>query len=225
MCCLKYEQEHYEQTRKIMPRIGREVKTPDGTGTVSDLNIVKETVFVRIATGDTSEIKEYPLEAIEKTGQVSSKPENFSSGKEESKVSNPEDNSGTGSGKDDNHGNQNADEHTGDETRKTGKEKGAMESGSRRNERSQGKERIQQRQERQNRLGKPVLRENPNRVKSEHNAEKNGQKDETERKNAQPETIRNDHTERKPEEKPAEKAAKNSFSWSEAVRKAMESIQ
>ena len=49
-----------------MPRIGREVITPDGTGTVSDLNIVKETVFVRITNGDTSEIKEYPLEKIEK---------------------------------------------------------------------------------------------------------------------------------------------------------------
>ena len=66
MCCLKYEQDHYEQTRKIMPRIGKEVSTPDGTGTVSDLNIVKETVFVRITNGDSSEIKEYPLEKVER---------------------------------------------------------------------------------------------------------------------------------------------------------------
>ena len=47
-----------------MPKIGREVATPDGTGPVSDLNIVKETVFVRLTNGDTSEIKEYPLEVI-----------------------------------------------------------------------------------------------------------------------------------------------------------------
>ena len=66
MCCLKYEQDHYEQTRKIMPRIGKEVITPDGNGTVTDLNIVKETVFVRIANGDANEIKEYPLGMIEK---------------------------------------------------------------------------------------------------------------------------------------------------------------
>jgi hypothetical protein len=66
MCCLKYEQDHYEQTRKMMPRIGREVITPDGTGTVCDLNIVKETVFVRIVNGDSSEIKEYSLEKIER---------------------------------------------------------------------------------------------------------------------------------------------------------------
>lgn len=64
MCCLKYEQEHYEMTRKKMPKVGREVITPDGTGPVSDLNIVKETVFVRLMNGDTSEIKEYPLEEI-----------------------------------------------------------------------------------------------------------------------------------------------------------------
>ncbi len=64
LCCLKYEQDHYEQTRKRMPRVGREVGTPDGTGTVTELNIVKETVKVRIASGDTSEIKEFPLESI-----------------------------------------------------------------------------------------------------------------------------------------------------------------
>ena len=64
MCCLKYEQEHYEMTRKRMPKIGREVITPDGTGPVTDLNIVKETVFVRLTNGDTSEIKEFSLEDI-----------------------------------------------------------------------------------------------------------------------------------------------------------------
>ena len=69
MCCLKYEQDHYEQTRKRMPRVGREVSTPDGVGQVSDLNIVKETVFVRLTNGDTSEIKEYPLELVSRPGE------------------------------------------------------------------------------------------------------------------------------------------------------------
>jgi len=64
MCCLKYEQDLYEQTRKKMPRVGREVETPDGRGTVTDLNIVKETVSVRITSGDSSEIKEYELDQI-----------------------------------------------------------------------------------------------------------------------------------------------------------------
>ena len=64
MCCLKYEQDHYEQTRKRMPRVGREVNTPDGSGTVTDLNIVKETVFVRIVNGDSGEIKEYTMDQL-----------------------------------------------------------------------------------------------------------------------------------------------------------------
>jgi len=79
MCCLKYEQDHYEKTRKIMPRVGKEVITPDGSGIVSDLNIVKETVFVRITNGDSSEIKEYPLDKIEKISHAvpTQKPENL----------------------------------------------------------------------------------------------------------------------------------------------------
>ena len=70
MCCLKYEQEHYETTRKKMPKIGREVITPDGNGPVTELNILKETVFVRLTNGDTSEIREYPLEAITRPGET-----------------------------------------------------------------------------------------------------------------------------------------------------------
>ncbi|MBQ8072304.1 MAG: stage 0 sporulation family protein [Clostridia bacterium] len=68
MCCLKYEQDQYDQIRKRMPRIGKEVITPDGTGTVSDLNIVKETVSVRIPNGDSTEVKEYPLAQISRPG-------------------------------------------------------------------------------------------------------------------------------------------------------------
>lgn len=68
MCCLKYEEDSYEETRKRMPRIGKEVITPDGTGTVTELNIVKETVKVRIAKGDSFEINEYELENITRPG-------------------------------------------------------------------------------------------------------------------------------------------------------------
>ena len=70
MCCLKYEQDHYEQTRKRMPKVGRVVNTPDGSGPVTELNIVKETVFVRLTNGDSSEIKEYQLECITRPDNV-----------------------------------------------------------------------------------------------------------------------------------------------------------
>ncbi len=68
MCCLKYEQDQYEATRKKMPKVGKEVITPDGTGVVWDLNIIKETVKVRIQKGDSSELKEYPMEDVQRPG-------------------------------------------------------------------------------------------------------------------------------------------------------------
>lgn len=65
MCCLKYEEEFYEQTRKKMPRIGREVETPDGKGIVLDINILKESVKVRVHNGgENGEISDYPLTEI-----------------------------------------------------------------------------------------------------------------------------------------------------------------
>ena len=68
MCCLKYEQDNYEQTRKRMPKVGKEVVTPDGPGTVWDLNIIKETVRVRIQKGDSSELRDYPVEDVQRPG-------------------------------------------------------------------------------------------------------------------------------------------------------------
>ncbi len=61
MCCLKYEEEHYEATHKKMPKIGREVMTPDGPGTVTDQNVLRETVTVRLPKGDETELKVYPM--------------------------------------------------------------------------------------------------------------------------------------------------------------------
>lgn len=66
MCCLKYEQDNYELTRKKMPKVGKEVITPDGNGVVWDLNIIKETVRVRIQKGDTSELKDFPMEEVQR---------------------------------------------------------------------------------------------------------------------------------------------------------------
>ena len=68
MCRLKYEQDHYEATRKRMPRVGRDVITPDGVGTVQEINILKETVRVRIPKGDSSDTNDYPLADIQRIG-------------------------------------------------------------------------------------------------------------------------------------------------------------
>ena len=48
MCCLKYEQDAYEDAIKRMPKSDSFVVTPDGPGNVSDINVLKETVNVRL---------------------------------------------------------------------------------------------------------------------------------------------------------------------------------
>ncbi len=74
MCCLKYEQDNYEQTRKRMPKVGKEVMTPDGVGVVWDLNIIKETVRVRIQKGDNSELKDFPMDEVQRIGAQAVQP-------------------------------------------------------------------------------------------------------------------------------------------------------
>ena len=48
MCCLKYEQEAYEDLMKDAPRMDSFVETPDGAGTVSSVNLLRQTVQVRL---------------------------------------------------------------------------------------------------------------------------------------------------------------------------------
>ena len=64
MCCLKYEQEHYERVRKSVPKVGKEIVTPDGVGTLVEINAIKETVRVRRYNGETAEYVEYPIDQV-----------------------------------------------------------------------------------------------------------------------------------------------------------------
>ena len=48
MCCLKYEQEAYEDLVKHAPKQESFVETPDGAGTVSGINLLRQTVQVRL---------------------------------------------------------------------------------------------------------------------------------------------------------------------------------
>ncbi len=48
MCCLKYEQEAYEDAVKRMPKNESFVETPEGVGTVASVNLLKEQVKVRL---------------------------------------------------------------------------------------------------------------------------------------------------------------------------------
>jgi len=64
MCCLKYEQETYDELSKNLPRNGTTVKTPDGAGTVIDSAILAQTVKVRIGEGSETVQHVYPVSSI-----------------------------------------------------------------------------------------------------------------------------------------------------------------
>lgn len=64
MCCLKYEQNHYEQAHKKMPPVNAEVRTADGQGRIQEVNVLKETVKVTVHIGDQIELREYPYTEV-----------------------------------------------------------------------------------------------------------------------------------------------------------------
>lgn len=71
MCCLKYEQEAYENMRRLMPRINREVITADGRGTVLDNNVITEKSKVRVLLSDgTLDVREYHFTKLRKPGNT-----------------------------------------------------------------------------------------------------------------------------------------------------------
>jgi len=71
MCCLKYEQDFYEVTLKKLPRVGRDIMTPDGIGTVTEIAVIREKVKVRMRQqDDTYDVREYSLDQVCKPGEA-----------------------------------------------------------------------------------------------------------------------------------------------------------
>ena len=70
MCCLKYEQDTYEQTIKRVPKVGKDIVTPDGTGVIVEINAIRERVKVRIRVGDDDsfEVREYSMDDVRRLG-------------------------------------------------------------------------------------------------------------------------------------------------------------
>ena len=50
MCCLAYEESAYEYLNSIMPMVGSTVRTPDGLGTVLEVNPISGYLRVRCGT-------------------------------------------------------------------------------------------------------------------------------------------------------------------------------
>ncbi len=63
MCCLKYEQENYEELLKTTPKVGAIVKTADGRGVVEEANIITGKLRIKldktdaVVTLDKSEVE------------------------------------------------------------------------------------------------------------------------------------------------------------------------
>ena len=65
MCCLKNEQETYEELNKRLPGNGDTVITPDGLhGTVHSVNVLRQRVKVIVEINDEKEIQEFAVEDL-----------------------------------------------------------------------------------------------------------------------------------------------------------------
>lgn len=57
MCCLKYEQDAYEYLNSFTPNVGATVKTPNGIGTVTDVNLITGNLFVKLNDSESIPFK------------------------------------------------------------------------------------------------------------------------------------------------------------------------
>ena len=65
MCCLAYENEHYSETLKLMPKVNSFVMTKQGKGQVVYNDLLRRLVQVKFENGeDNFEIKEFQLADI-----------------------------------------------------------------------------------------------------------------------------------------------------------------
>ena len=64
MCCLKYEQNVYEEKSSRLPKIGAIVKTEEGTGEVCGIETLKEIIKVKLNDGEETYYKRFNAKDI-----------------------------------------------------------------------------------------------------------------------------------------------------------------
>lgn len=82
MCCLRYEQEAYEELTANVPKNGAHIDTPDGPGTVVQVNLLRQTVKVQL-DGENEEVRLYTAEQLKHPDQKIEPAENPAEGREE----------------------------------------------------------------------------------------------------------------------------------------------
>ena len=76
MCCLRYEQEAYEQIIKYAPRIGAVVETPDGQGVVIERFLLKETAKVKLDKDNETDLRSYRFSELKVIQDAAAQEEN-----------------------------------------------------------------------------------------------------------------------------------------------------
>lgn len=66
MCCLKNEEDTYEELNRKLPVVGDYVQTADGLhGEVQNVNVLRQLVKVLVEVGDEKELKEYEADTLQ----------------------------------------------------------------------------------------------------------------------------------------------------------------
>ncbi|MDD6994872.1 MAG: regulatory iron-sulfur-containing complex subunit RicT [Candidatus Borkfalkiaceae bacterium] len=66
MCCLSYESEYYAEAFKKVPKIGSAATSPDGSGTVVSVNMLKMEVKLRLSdNAGNIAYRDYPVSALQ----------------------------------------------------------------------------------------------------------------------------------------------------------------
>ena len=72
MCCLKYEQDVYEELNKLSPKVGSTIQTPEGPGKVVESNVLTGKIKVRLESAPDSPVVELMRDDL--TGKKEEKP-------------------------------------------------------------------------------------------------------------------------------------------------------
>jgi len=64
MCCLKYEQDAYTYLLNGTPRVGSLVMTPDGEGTVTEVQLLRQQLKVLHTSSNETTAKYYPVDQV-----------------------------------------------------------------------------------------------------------------------------------------------------------------
>lgn len=86
MCCLKYEQNAYEDLIRITPRVGAYVSTSEGKGTVTEISLLTGLVKVRLDKASDGAPMVFEREAVRVLKDARPQKEDYADAKQEKEL-------------------------------------------------------------------------------------------------------------------------------------------